>query len=221
MIETRISLKQLEERIWQDIAQARASFEIIKSFLRPLYLRSNSYFKNRDVPLTNAIWVASFDSLVMALSRLLELPAKSSGCTLAIFRNRVVSELRQRKPKNNGSDHSRQCYEKLSDRNFLRQFKEKHEELWKRIEPLRNKLIAHSDSGFDPKLLKEYELYLGGFVDFVEDVHRTCRSALDDASIPGPYISSHFQEVVQDWLQTLTKRVSDRAVLNKPELANR
>ena len=210
-----ISLKELEDRVWQDVAQARSSYEVIASFLRPLALRCNSHWNNKYLPLTNSLWIAAFDSLVMSLSRLLQSPTTSSQCTLATYRNHVLQELREKGPRRNEAQSCKECYGKLCDRHFLKELRRRHSELLGKVGPVRNQLIAHSDSQFDRKMLKkEHELYLGESVAFVEETHRTLQSALEDTSMFGPYLSHSFKGVAEDWLGVLSKRDSRKDALN-------
>lgn len=66
------SLDELEKHVWQDISRARASHAVLQQFLKPLGQKSSLHFRNRDVPLTNAIAHAAVDSVISALGRLLQ-----------------------------------------------------------------------------------------------------------------------------------------------------
>lgn len=192
-----MEIKELEDRVWQDIARARASFAIIDSFLIEL-TKSEAHIKNKYTVMTVAIWWAAMDSLMSALGRLLR-AGDGEECTLAKFRNAILKELASNGPKLNISDHSKESLAKLKDRQYLSIIKSKQEEYKAQVMPWRNKIVAHTipDNGIAlPKNLAD-------IVSFVEDTHRICLSAWQDTGNPNQYIAPRFKVIAQEWVEKL------------------
>ncbi len=202
----KLPLDEAEKRVWQDISRARASHAVLQQFLKPLARGSSSHYRNRDVPLTGAIAHAAVDSIVSALGRLLQPNPRERESTISRYRNEIVKLLRGRSAAPGESPRSIQSFKQLSDREWINTVKREQRKFTEEILPLRDKLVAHSEIGFDWPLFANAEKFITPCIEFVEEVHRTCRSALQDASNPGPYLDGRFDGVAQDWVDALLKR---------------
>ena len=202
----KVPLDEIEKRVWQDISRARASHALLQQFLNPLGQKSSSHFRNRDVSLTNAIAHAAVDSIISALGRLLQPNPKERESTISKYRNEIVAQLKGRSTAPGESGHSIQSFNQLSDRQWINHLKKQQKKFTEELLPLRNKLVAHSEIGFNWSLFTKAEKSIATCIDFVEQVHRTCRSALDDAANPGPYLDGCFGSVAQDWIDALLNR---------------
>lgn len=209
-----ITLEIIEKRVWQDISRARANHAVLQQFLRPLARGSSSYYRNRDVPLTGAIAHAAVDSIVSALGRLLQPNPSDRESTISKYRNRIISLLRERGRLSEASSYSQQRFDLLSDRQYLNTLKKQQKEFTEEILPLRDKLVAHSEIDFEGSLFAKAAKYIGPCIEFIEEVHRTCRSALDDAANPDPYLNGRFGSVAQDWINALQTRKQPGRQLN-------
>lgn len=201
-----LKIIELENRVWQDIAQARSSYSIINLFIKPLLQRSSSHFKHRDAPLINAIVEAAIDSAISALGRLLQPNPGASECTLLQYKNHVVKQLSEKGPKWSESEFSKKWVAKLTDRDYLNLLKKTQKEYIDKLMPLRNKLVAHSDIDANWGSLHNTMKTISECIVFVEDLHRACRSALEDAGISGQYLSASFQDVADEWVRCLIAR---------------
>ena len=101
------SLEKLEERIFFDISAARRSYEIVVSFLKPLYEKSTNHFRNKDHPLTNSIVAACAESLVASLGRLYQDAPDSEEATLLKYVSAVKQEIRSKGPRFNTSGYAK------------------------------------------------------------------------------------------------------------------
>ena len=199
-------LNKLEDRVWQDIARARYSYSVYSLFIKPLFQNSSRHFRNRDVSLRNAILEAVIDSTISALGRLLQANSGDSECTLLQYKNRVLEQLRKAGPKRSTSKYSKECVAKLIDRDYLNSLKKTQQECINNLMPLRNKLVARSDIDANWGSTQNIMNTIAECVDFVEDLHRTCRSALEDTGIAGQYLSDSFKNVADEWIRCLISR---------------
>lgn len=201
-----IVLKELEKRVWQDISRARASHAVLQQFLKPLNKKTSSHYGYRDVPLTAAIAHAAVHSIISALGRLLQPNPRDRESTISKYRNGVVKLLGKHTAPPGKSAHSIQSFNQLSSRDLIATLKREQKKFTEEILPLRNSLVAHSDIDFEWSLFERAEKFIMPCIEFVEKVHRTCRSAQQDAGNPGPYLDSRFESVAQDWIEALQAR---------------
>lgn len=199
-------MDELEKRVWQDISRARSSQAVLEQFLKPLNKKISSHYRHRDVPLTGAIAHAAVHSIISALGRLLQPNPRERESTIGKYRNRTIALLRERGKVPGASTYSIQSFNQLSDRRWLNALKKQQKKFTEAILPLRDKLVAHSEIGFDWSLFERVEKFIAPCIEFVEEVHRTCRSALDDAGNPSPYLDRQFGSVAQDWIEALHAR---------------
>ena len=199
-------LNELEDRVWQDIAQARYGYSIISLFIKPLLQQSSSHFKHRDAPLINAIAEAAMNSSISALGRLLQPNPGASECTLLQYKNHVLKQLSEGGPKRSESEFSKECVAKLTDRDYLNLLKKTQKEYIGKLIPLRDKLVAHSDIDANWGSFQNIMNTISECIDFVEDLHRACHSALEDAGISGSYLSDSFKNVADEWVRCLISR---------------
>lgn len=204
--EQRIFLREirvLDDYIWMDIAKARRSWAIINIFLKDLQQKTSEHYWNKDAPMFNALWAAAIDSVIISLGRLLNPRGDQNECTLAQYRNKVLEYLKKYGPARSESNHAKESLQKLRSRVFLRQLKAKENEYRDQIMPWRNKITAHTEIGASVALPKK----LPEIIEFVENVHRICHSAMEDAGMrPGPYLSDAFESISEDWVNCLISR---------------
>ena len=201
-----LKITELENRVCQDIARARSSYSVYSLFIKPLFQKSSSHFKHRDAPLINAIVKAAIDSSISALGRLLQPNPGASECTLLQYKNHVLKQLSEGGPKRSESEFSKEWVAKLTDRNHLNLLKKTQKEYIDNLMPLRNKLVAHSDIDANWVSFQNIMNTISECVDFVEDLHRACLSALEDAGIPDQYLSVSFEHVTDEWVRCLIAR---------------
>jgi hypothetical protein len=190
-------LKKLEDKIWTEIAYARSALALME-FVVTLQKKSDKHQLHRDAPVANAIYSTAVDSLIMCLGRLLQ-PNPKGEHTLALFRNKVLKALHESKAE---SEIAKDNLVRLCQHDFIKGLKKQQKIFASSIMPWRDKVLAHSNDGELPVFPKN----LGVVVEFVEDTHRILLSALEDAGIPGPYISETFLKSTQKWINCLTKR---------------
>jgi hypothetical protein len=147
--QNKVPLDEIEKRVWQDISRARASHAVLQQFLQPLGEKSIPHYRNRDVPLTGAIAHAAVDSTISALGRLLQPNPGEHESTISRFMNEVVRRLKDSGPAAGASSHALRNFEQLCNRRWTNTLKKKQKEFTDKILPLRNKLVAHSEIGFD------------------------------------------------------------------------
>jgi len=198
--------KDLEQRVWLDVSITRASFEIVSSFLKPLQKESSEHFKNRDFPFTHPISWACFESLISSLGRLFNDSPKPNEATLKKLVDKVKVELKSGKAIERHSKFSKESAEKLQDRNLMRLMNNRFKTLWKKIEDLRHKVVSHSDLTFPYAQLPNLMLDVTELIDFAEETHRTCQSALLDSCQVGPYLNGLFKRIARNWIDTLKTR---------------
>jgi hypothetical protein len=198
----------LEEKIYGDIATVRASLSLIFYFLNPLFNGQESHFQNYDAPLTNAMRSACFFSAVAGLGRLFNASPKrvDGDCDLDVFFDEVlirVSALSQVDPKSINSKNSSKM---LSDPVEFKKIKLDIKRYAKLIKNPRDKFAAHTKLVSDKQAIEKLAKEMRTIIDFAENLHRSCISALQNRSIPGQYVSSTFESVSSDWIRTLLKR---------------
>lgn len=192
----------LEEQVWLDIAKTRRSLAIIEIFLKNLEDRSDNHLKNRNLPITNALWNAAIESVVISLGRLLGISNKQNECTLSRYRNAVIQYLSKQKLNNDVSRFSKECFINLRNKNFIRELKKKHEKYYSQIKDWRDKVVAHSELDVNISLPKN----LPEIIEYAENVHGLCHSAMDDAGMAGQYMNDSFKKVSDDWVSSLATR---------------
>ena len=201
-----MDIKTLEKRVLNDIANARESFNIIKDFVDPIFQKSDEHHRHRDWPLTAHILRAAVDSVICSLGRLLQPNARRSECTLLKYKNEVIKKIKEKEHKSGTSSYSVENAEKLKDREYVNSINKKTVDYQKKIFPIRDQLVSHSDMGFNWINSDSILPILSECIGFTENLHRTCHSALDDAGMVGEYISPLSKEVADDWINCLLKR---------------
>lgn len=192
-------IKELESRIWKDIAQARRGFLIIDFFLKNLNQKSDPHSWNHDAPMINVLWSVAIDSVVAALGRLLTPGGKPNECTLGRYRNAVTNYLGFYGPELNESANAKENLAKLQDADFLRTVKKEQAKFHDQVMPWRDQVLAHSEINAKVSLPPN----LDEIISFVEDVHTVCHSALEDAGGPTVYTGDSFQKNATEWVKLL------------------
>ncbi len=202
-----IDLKTLEARVFNDICIARESYNIIRDFINPLMNASNSHYLNRDWPLISHIMKAAIDCTISSLGRLLQPSSRNKECTLLKYKNQIVQSLQENNSQR-VSDYSKECFEKLNDRKYMKLMKNEIHKFQRVIFPLRDKIISHSDIDINADMPRYNSIInmLSECVSFVEEIHRTCHSAYDDAGMSGEYIFEQTKKVSDDWIKCLLQR---------------
>ena len=179
-----IEQRTLESQVRGDILAAIDSFDIIKLFIDPLYKKSDDHYRNRDRPLSRVILRSAVESTVSSLSRLLQPDARENECTLIKYKNLAFKNLR--------------------DREYIKSTKRKIKKFQNNIIPIRNKILSHSDMSIDLDNSESILPMLSECIDFVEELHHTCCSKLNNAD----FIISRdqFNEVAENWINCLLER---------------
>ena len=199
-------LKDLEQRVWLDVTIARASFEIVASFLKPLQQESSEHFRKRDFPFVHPVSWACFDSVIASLGRLFNDSPHTTEATLKKLVEYVKAELASGKVIERHSSFSKKSAENLQDREVIRRMNNKFKALWKKIEDLRHKVVSHSDLSFPYGQLPNLMPDVTELIDFAEETHRMCISALSDSCQSGPYLNAQFKEIARNWIDALKSR---------------
>lgn len=135
--------------------------------------------------------------------RLLNPSGVQNECTLARYLNQVRTYLEKYGPEHNESSHAKESLRKLKSRSFLKQLKVKQKEYCAQIMPWRNRVTAHTEIRASVRLPKN----LSEIIAFVEENHRICLSAMEDAGMrPGPYLSDAFKAISDEWIDCLILR---------------
>jgi hypothetical protein len=199
--EERSHIQELEQRVWTDIFHARRSFALIDIFLADLERVCEKQFLGRSAPIINALWNASIDSIIISLGRLLNPTAKGKECTIAIYRSKVINYLDEHGPDLNESFHAKESVRKLKDKKFIRELRKRQEAFEKQIMPWRNKVTAHSEIDTLPSFPKNFNMV----ISYLEDVHKICHSAMEDAGGPGLYSTDQFKKASDYWCERLKR----------------
>lgn len=190
----------IEERVFRDISLARRNYLLFKSFLIPLLEKSS--LKSGDI-IFKSILGCAIESCTLALCRLLYKNPDPDECTLQKYRNEVLKIL----PSLSDQDVSQQC---IDNRNILKNSADlslilnKEKDFWSKLEPIRHKILSHSDSKIEVKEMMTVFTFIKECVDHVESQHRILRSAHSDAGISGEYISNDFNSTAEKWINLLT-----------------
>ncbi len=195
-------IKELEKRTWEDVARARRSIAIIEIFIKELRTKSMPHFYNKDAPMINALSSAAIDSVIISLGRLLNPNSDHAESTLIRYKNSVIDYLNKYGPVMNESRFAKESLNKLKDKKFIKMLKKRQKQYQDEVMPWRDKVAAHNEINAKIKFPKN----LIEIIEFIEEVHKICYSAMEDSGGPGLYSIDYFKKVSDDWINCLLSR---------------